>query len=42
LAEHLISLGKAAKLLRIPLPLIEAGLKGPLVSAAIDRFEALL
>jgi len=34
LAEDLVSLSKAAELLRIPLPRVEAGLKGPQESHA--------
>jgi hypothetical protein len=37
LAEDFVSLSKAAELLRIPLPLVEAGLKGPLVADADYR-----
>ena len=37
LAEDFVSLSKAAELLRIPLPLVEAGLKGPLVADADHR-----
>jgi len=37
LAEDFVSLSKAAELLRIPLPLVEAGLKGPLVTDADYR-----
>ena len=36
LAEDFVSLSKAAELLRIPLPLVKAGLKGPLRSVAFD------
>jgi Zn-dependent peptidase ImmA (M78 family) len=37
LAEDFVSLSKAAELPRIPLPLVEAGLKGPLVANADHR-----
>jgi Zn-dependent peptidase ImmA (M78 family) len=37
LAEDFVSLSKAAELLRIPLPLVESGLKGPLIADADHR-----